>query len=696
MVTTKWRQQQRQRESMTSDFSDKDTDEKREFNHVDEAKEDTMVEYTPVEERKLVWKLDLILIPFAMMLYMSAYLDRGNLGNARLMGLESDTLENSDTNYSIALVCFYISYIVFAIPGTLASKYMLPSTSLAIGCALWSIAATCMAATFNPAGVFVCRLFVGLGEAMFGQAVALLFSFWYTKPELAKRVGIFISAGSLAGAFGGLIAFGINSIPNAKIHQWRVLFLIEGLPGLILAAAVYLYLPTYPDAKSRYLSDRDREVAAARMAKESTNEGHNGIDKRALKRAFSDWKVYVVAFMYMSMNVNLSSVGGFLPTIVKGLGYTAARAQLFTVPPYAVALAVTVIVSTISDRLQSRGVPLALTYCIGVAGWGILLGLDAASKSSSVLGARYFGVICVVAPAYATIPLQLSWVASNSPAQTQRAVALGMLNTIGQCGSIVGSFIFPSKEGPQYIPGVAVNIAFQCFGATVAILMTLYYRFENGRRDRLEGGRPEDSSNLNVQEDFDRAKGFRHTSTVAGKSYEFKTYGEYTVADLSAGHYCANGPDFAAQGFKAGDKATLIVVYQADGSPGKGFNKRWNFQCADVKLVDNWNQPEGFMCGNYYATNETHVKAADKAMEFTISPSLQPNAGQGGRPAAVLAKMEPSKASGIGAGVTAGVFLLAIGALWATGFMRFGRKKSVAIRDDASSASSVSIKQVRN
>ncbi|BEJ14227.1 hypothetical protein CspHIS471_0314010 [Cutaneotrichosporon sp. HIS471] len=175
-------------------------------------------------------------------------------------------------------------------------------------------------------------------------------------------------------------------------------------------------------------------------------------------------------------------------------------------------------------------------------------------------------------------------------------------------------------------------------------------------------------------------------------NYEFKTYGEYTVADLSAGHYCANGPDFSSQGFKAGDKATLMAVYQADGPPGKGFNKRWNFQCADVKLVDNWTQPDGFMCGNYYATNETRVTTAEKAMDFTVSPSSQPNAGQGGASAAALAQMEPTKAGGIGAGVTAGIFLLAIGALWATGLMRFGRK-SIAIRDDASSASSVPIKQ---
>ncbi len=87
------------------------------------------------------------------------------------------------------------------------SKYLLPSTALGMGCALWAIAGTCMASASSPAGVYVCRLFLGIGEATFGQAVALTCSYWYTKKELATRIGIFISAGSLAGATGGLIAF---------------------------------------------------------------------------------------------------------------------------------------------------------------------------------------------------------------------------------------------------------------------------------------------------------------------------------------------------------------------------------------------------------------------------------------------------------------------------------------------------------
>lgn len=185
---------------------------------------------------------------------------------------------------------------------------------------------------------------------------------------------------------------------------------------------------------------------------------------------------------------------------------------------------------------------------------------------------------------------------------------------------------------------------------------------------------------------------FLWSKFVDGDDYEFKTYGAPTIVDLSRGHYCSNGPDFSSLGFKAGDKATLMIIYQADGPPGKGFNKRWNFQCADVNLVDNWAEPQNFMCGTI--GNETRVGTAEQTMDVTVSPESMPNAGQGGRSAST--DMAPAKAGGIGAGVTAGVFLLALGALWATGCLRLGRKKNIQIDDDRSSASSVPVKQVRS
>lgn len=232
--------------------------------------------------------------------------------NARLAGLEKDVLDNNDTNYSIALSCFFITYIIFSIPGTLLAKQINPSYSISAGAMIWSIAATCQAAAMNRAGLFVCRLFVGIGEAMFGQAMALHLSYWYTKEDLAKRIGLFISAGSLSGAFGGLISFGVTSIKNAKIANWRILFLIEGCPSVLLAICVFLFMPSRPEI-SRYLSEDERTLCLTRLNRENLQDGSMGIDWRGVRRCLTDWKTYVVSVMYSCMNLTLGSVGGFLP-----------------------------------------------------------------------------------------------------------------------------------------------------------------------------------------------------------------------------------------------------------------------------------------------------------------------------------------------------------------------------------------------
>lgn len=128
---------------------------------------------------------------------------------------------------------------------------------------------------------------------MSGQATVLYLSFWYTKRDLAKRVGLFVAAGTVSGAFGGLIAFGVSNITNSSIPQWRILFLIEGCPAVILAVCVFFFMPTRPET-SKYLTEEQRTICLTRLNEENNVE-EVGVDWRAVKRAATDWKVYVMA-----------------------------------------------------------------------------------------------------------------------------------------------------------------------------------------------------------------------------------------------------------------------------------------------------------------------------------------------------------------------------------------------------------------
>ncbi|KDE03411.1 hypothetical protein MVLG_06077 [Microbotryum lychnidis-dioicae p1A1 Lamole] len=459
-------------------------------------------------ERRLVCKQDFVILPLAVFLYLSAYLDRGNMGSARLQGLQKEVLDNSDTKYSIALSCFFITYIVFSIPGTLLAKAINPSTSISIGALIWSIAATCQAAAKTPGGLYTARLFVGLGEAMFGQAMAFHLTLWYTKKELAKRVGLFISAGATAGAFSGLIAYGVANIHNTKLEQWRILFLIEGLPSLALAIVVFFCLPSRPSI-SKFLNEDERTLAHTRLNEQSSFEASSGIEWSGVRHAFFDWKTYAFAVMYSCMNLTLGSVGGFLPTIIKGLGYSNANAQLFSVPPYVVALVFMLLLSSFSDRKQTRGIPVASVFVVGIIGWALLLAIPAHKATPTQLHVRYFGCICIVTAGYSAIPLIISWVSANTGTESQRALSLGMLNAIGQCLSVLAAFSFPTIQGPQYRKGIIINLAFEALGFIMAIVLSFYFRAVNSRRDRSEG-EPQMGVTLNTHEDYDHAEGFRY------------------------------------------------------------------------------------------------------------------------------------------------------------------------------------------
>lgn len=265
-------------------------------------------------------------------------------------GLEAGVLDNDDTKYSIALSCFFVTYILLSIPGTLLAKQFNPSRTIAIGALIWSIGSTCQAAAFNPAGLYVTRLFVGVGEAMFGESsrnfhfprqccadpslIMLQDKPWPStllsgtrrknwrsesvsssvlvpSPErepfpLSSTFSLtysLIPAACLFHSFSGLISFGVNHI-HSSIAQYKILFLIEGLPSFVLAAVVFFFLPSRPEI-SKFLTEEERTVACTRLNSEHSTELEKGIIWADVRYAMLNWRTYVVAVSYSCMNLGL-------------------------------------------------------------------------------------------------------------------------------------------------------------------------------------------------------------------------------------------------------------------------------------------------------------------------------------------------------------------------------------------------------
>ena len=429
------------------------------------------------------------------------------MGNAKLQGVQKDLMGGSDTKFSIALSCFYIAYIVFNVPGNIMAKVLKPSTALAIAAFIWGTASTLQAAAFNFPGIIVCRLFIGIGEAGFGPTVPFYYSIWYKREEIAIRNALFIGCGALAGAFGGLIAYGVSFVTGSSIGAtWRILFLIEGLPTIALALIIFLFLPTRPE-NSKYLTAEERALATARLTTSHSSGAHTRkFQWSGFRRAITDFKIYLCGVIHLGISLTVGSISGFLPTIISSLGYSNADAQLYTVPPYACATVFMILASFLSDRFRCRGLFVAGAMMISCTGWIILLAVVDNQH------ARYFASFLLVMGSFAAIPLNLSWVSNNSANESQRVVEFGILNAIGQCFAILASFIFPSGEKPLWRKGFGLNLAFNALAAIVAVVLYLILRHENARRDRQEGGRPSDMAHVDVDTFNDLAPGFRYVA----------------------------------------------------------------------------------------------------------------------------------------------------------------------------------------
>ncbi|KAF8636920.1 hypothetical protein AX17_003171 [Amanita inopinata Kibby_2008] len=454
------------------------------------------------EENRLVHKLDRRILPLTCLLYLFAYLDRSNLGNARLQGLE-DFLKGDPTGYLFDWLnsAFFFSYILCQVPATILSKLFSPRIWIACAALGWGLSSTLMASGFSFGGLIVCRVLLGIFEAGFGPGIPLYFSLFYTKAEMGLRMAYWFGFAAVAGAFGGLIAFGIQHI-KSSVPSWKLLFIFEGIPSMLLGLICFALLPDRPESTT-YLNKRERELAIERMNRATSGDTGAVVQKDHILMAFRDWRVHIAGVIYFGLNCALASISAFLPTIVKSFGYSNARAQLFTVPPYAVTAVVLIMVSFVSDRLQSRGVFISAAGLVGSIGYLILL-LVPDSKH-----VRFFALFCITSGTYTCIAIIITWFAHNLGSETKKATGIPLFMAIGQCGSILGSHIYPKTDGPRYIKGFAVSCALEFLVVICSLVLTISYRRDNARRDKLYG-KPEPDARVDTSELADKAPNFRY------------------------------------------------------------------------------------------------------------------------------------------------------------------------------------------
>ncbi|KAI1341272.1 major facilitator superfamily transporter [Xylariaceae sp. FL0016] len=454
----------------------------------------------PALERRVRRKIDRVLIPLVMGLYLVAFLDRSNIGNAQTAGMGKD-LGFNDDQYQWLLTIFYIPYILFEWCALMWKA--VPPHIWAFCCVIvWGLASTLQAAAFNWQGLMACRFFLAMAEAGYGPGVPYLLSFFYRRHELGFRCGIFLSAAPLATTFAGALAYGITS-GHPSIANWRLLFIVEGIPSILLAFAAYRFMPDSADT-ARFLNEEEREVAKARAIQQTGSEGAKRVghvDFREVFSSFLDIKTWFYPLMYFSCNVSFSSLPVFLPNILKNMGYSAINAQGLTAPPYFLSFLICIGTTWIADKTRQRGLMITALSLIGGVGYILL-------ATCHSVGVRYFGVFLAAAGVFPAIANILPWTINNQGSDSRRGAGIVLLNVIGQCGPLLGTRIFPEDEGPYFVKGMSICAAFMFFNGLLAITLRAYLAWENKKFERNDEAMRQEGGDAKIGETGDENAGY--------------------------------------------------------------------------------------------------------------------------------------------------------------------------------------------
>lgn len=303
---------------------------------------------------------------------------------------------------------------------------------------------------------------------------------WYRRQELTFRVGFVILMAPLAGAFGGLLASAILTLPSfGTLQAWRMIFGIEGIITCILALISFVCLTDRPGT-ARWLSPAEKDLAIARVKSERPNvtEVLDGFDLPKILRGIFNPVVFTSSILFLLTNIPVQGLAFFAPTIIKTIypTETVVFQQLRTVPPYIVGCVFVVLWPYFSFRFNRIVFWMLISGPILVTGYSIFLGTTNAT-------ARYIATFFIASGSFSFGPLCTGLTAVSTVSDTSRSSAIGLTVMFGNLGGLISTWSFLPFDGPNYPIGNGLNVATAGTAWIIAVGLLIWMKSDNKKRD---------------------------------------------------------------------------------------------------------------------------------------------------------------------------------------------------------------------
>ncbi|MDR5745333.1 MFS transporter [Caballeronia sp. LZ029] len=408
------------------------------------------------EEDAVFRKISLRVMPLVLIAYVFAFLDRINIGYAQLQ-MKQD-LAFSDAVYGLGAGIFFVTYLLFEVPSNLLLEKIGARLTFLRIMVLWGLTSAATAFVSAPWQFYAIRLMLGIFEAGFFPGIILYLTYWYPSQRRGRVTGLFLFGmpitGVLGGPLSGTIMSGMEGLGG--MHGWQWLFIVEGLPTVLMGFLLYRMLPNKP-AEASWLDAAEKEtVRAAMSADHKDDAAHGGHGK--LLAALADPMTYVLAFIYFCCACAVYTMTFWLPTMIKGIGIASlSTIGWFTAVPYFFGALGVLIVSRSSDRFGERRWHVGGTLAIGV--------IALASTSFAGLGVGAVMTLLCIASFFIFGGGSLFW--SIPPTYLGRNAAAAGIAVISSLG-ILGGFVSPTLIG--WIKGATGSIQLGLFALTAVVL----------------------------------------------------------------------------------------------------------------------------------------------------------------------------------------------------------------------------------
>ncbi|KAJ7696510.1 MFS general substrate transporter [Mycena rosella] len=430
-------------------------------------------------ERRLVRKLDWILLPLFTLIYCTNFVDRTAIGNAKIAGIEKD-LGMVGSQYNVALTVFYVFYIVSDVPSNLALKHF-GSMWLAAMVTCFGIVSIATAFVKSYSGLIATRVFLGMAEGGTLSGLTYIVSRYYRRTELVMRIGIFFGVSApLAGAFGGLLASGLLHIGDiGSVTSWRKIFLVEGIMTTGIGLLCFIIIPTDPQ-RTRMLNAEEKALALARIDADQVVRTFGRKEPTSFRLIWKAFNINTTLCLlcYLMANISFQGLSLFMPTVIATLGhFTVVESQLRTVPPYLVGAVWAVVTAYVSFRVKQRAAPVFVSGAFMVLGYAIAVG----TKNSQ---ARYAACFFSIMGGSPIAPLELAWGTDNAAPDTIRAVVTALIPGLGALGSVIAVWTYLPTDAPNYHKGNSLNLGTTSAICVLTVVAAIYIRWENAKRIR--------------------------------------------------------------------------------------------------------------------------------------------------------------------------------------------------------------------